>query len=90
MRRFWRVGLAACLGIAGAWVHGDESRAQATQELTVIVYGGSFEEGCPLQGALVQVSMRTESATRAAAEQETRSVGVMIRTLGGGVPAQIG
>jgi putative spermidine/putrescine transport system substrate-binding protein len=45
MRRFWRVGLAACLGIAATWPHGHESRAQATQDLTVIVYGGSFEEG---------------------------------------------
>ena len=45
MRSFWRVGLAACLGVVGAWSHGHASRAQAPQELTVIVYGGSFEEG---------------------------------------------
>ena len=45
MRRFWNAGWAACLAIAGAMLHPGAVRAQAPQELTVIVYGGSFEEG---------------------------------------------
>lgn len=46
MRGLWRLGLAAWLGLAGTWLQGGTARAQpAPQELTVIVYGGSFEEG---------------------------------------------
>lgn len=45
MRRLWKAGWAACLAIAGAVLAIGPARAQAPQELTVIVYGGSFEEG---------------------------------------------
>jgi putative spermidine/putrescine transport system substrate-binding protein len=47
MRLRWKTALAACAAAAMAWVGGGgaASAQQAPQELTVIVYGGSFEEG---------------------------------------------
>ncbi|WP_291296873.1 ABC transporter substrate-binding protein [Elioraea sp.] len=45
MRRLWTLGLAACLGVAGSSLHSGAAHAQQAQDLTVIVYGGSFEEG---------------------------------------------
>lgn len=45
MRMFRWVGAAALMAAAMALAPGGTARAQATQDLTVIVYGGSFEEG---------------------------------------------